>query len=39
MTGAIHSHNARGSEAPSLSIRLVDGVVVDTGAALEENIG
>jgi len=36
MPGAVNGHNARGCKAPSFSIRLVDGIVVDAVATLEE---
>ena len=34
--GAVNGHNTRGRKAPSFSIRLVDGIMVDAVATLEE---
>ena len=34
--GAVNGHNTRGCKAPGFSIRLVDGIVVDAVATLEE---
>jgi hypothetical protein len=39
VVGAVDSHNTRGSQAAHLLIRLVDSIMVDTGAALESSIG
>ena len=39
VAGAVNSHNTRGGQAACLSIRLVDSIMVDAGAALESSIG
>ena len=36
MPGAVNGHNTRGCKAPGFSIRLVDGIMVDAVATLEE---